>query len=43
MLAAALLLYWSALRHPLVFDDYHLNEHALKTYYAQARAWFGLR
>jgi len=43
MLAAALLLYWSALRHPLVFDDYHLNEHALKTYYTQARAWFGLR
>jgi tetratricopeptide (TPR) repeat protein len=43
MLAAVLLLYWSALRHPLVFDDYHLSEYALKTYYAQARSWFGLR
>ncbi len=43
MLAAVLLLYWSALRHPLVFDDYHLSEHALKTHYAQARWWFGLR
>jgi len=31
------------LRHPLVFDDYHLSEHALKTQYAQARSWLSLR
>jgi tetratricopeptide (TPR) repeat protein len=43
LLAAALLLYWSALRHPLVFDDIHLSESALKAHFAQVRAWFGLR
>lgn len=43
LIAAALLLYWSALRHPLVFDDHHLTEYALKTRYAQAASWFGLR
>ena len=36
LLAAALGLYWSGLRHPLVFDDYHLGTYALKTYYASA-------
>ena len=43
LFAAALLLYWSALRHPLVFDDHHLTEYALKTRFAQAASWFGLR
>ena len=40
---AALALYWSGLRHPLVFDDFHLSQYALKTDYAQASARFGLR
>lgn len=31
------------MRHPLVFDDYHLSEYALKTYYARVPSWFGLR
>jgi protein O-mannosyl-transferase len=43
LIAAALALYWSALRDPLVFDDYHLSEYALKTHYAQAASWFGRR
>lgn len=36
LLAAALALYWSGLRHPLLFDDYHLGAYSLKTYYADA-------
>lgn len=38
--AAALLLYWSGLHNPRVFDDYHLSEYALETHYAQAAAGF---
>src|SRR5947207_776705 len=34
--AAALALYWSALRHPLVFDDFLLNRNMLRMYYAHA-------
>src|SRR5262249_13409608 len=36
LVAAALLLYWSGLRFPLVFDDYNLNAFALRTHYATA-------
>lgn len=43
LVAAVLLLYWGALRHPLVFDDHHLTEYALKTHYAQVAPWFRLR
>ena len=43
LFGAALALYWSGLRHPLVFDDYHLSEYALKTTYAHAAARFGVR
>jgi tetratricopeptide (TPR) repeat protein len=43
LVAAGLLLYWGALRHPLVFDDINLSEYALKTHYAQATSWFGRR
>lgn len=38
LFAAALALYWSALRYPRVFDDYHLNPTALRTEYAAAAA-----
>lgn len=41
LLAAALALYWSGLRHPLLFDDYHLGAYSLKTYYAGALSRFG--
>lgn len=41
LLVAALALYWSSLRHPLVFDDHHLNSYAFRTYYAQSLARFG--
>jgi hypothetical protein len=43
LITAVLLLYWTALRHPLVFDDLLLSEDALKTHYAQAVSWFGRR
>ena len=43
LVAAVLLLYWSTLRYPLIFDDYHLSEYALNTHYAQAVSWFGRR
>jgi Tfp pilus assembly protein PilF len=43
LIGAGLLLYWGALRHPLVFDDIHLSEYALKTQYAQAASWVGRR
>jgi tetratricopeptide (TPR) repeat protein len=43
LLAAALALYWGALRHPLVFDDFSLRDYLLRTYYAEAASRFGLR
>lgn len=43
LLAAALALYWGTLRYPLVFDDYHLAEHTLKTHHAGAMARQGTR
>src|SRR6185295_16921545 len=43
LLGATLLLYWGASRHPLVFDDLHLNESTLRTRFAQVAAWFGQR
>ncbi len=39
---AAVALYWSALRHPLVFDDFHLSRNMLGTYYAHATDRFGM-
>lgn len=41
LLVIGLALYWSALRHPLVFDDHHLGTYSLKTYYAAALTRFG--
>src|ERR1700682_4892566 len=43
LIAAALLLYWSALRHPLVFDDVNLSDYALGTRYKHAASWVGPR
>ncbi len=43
LVIAALALYWTSLRHPLVFDDYHLNERALRTHFAQAASRLSLR
>ncbi len=42
-LAAALALYWSGLRHPLLFDDGHLQEYWLRTKYVQAALHFASR
>lgn len=41
LVVAAVALYWSGLRHPPIFDDYHLNAYAFRTYYADALARFG--
>jgi len=40
-LAAALALYASGLRYPLVFDDYHLSPYQLARHYAEALSRFG--
>jgi tetratricopeptide (TPR) repeat protein len=42
LVATALLLYWGALRHPLVFDDLNLREAVLGKRYGIA-SWFSLR
>jgi protein O-mannosyl-transferase len=42
-LAAALALYWSGLRNPLLFDDGHLQEYWLRTKYMQAALHFASR
>jgi hypothetical protein len=41
--AAVVFLYWSALRYPLVFDDFQLSEYALSTHYSHAVSWFAPR
>jgi tetratricopeptide (TPR) repeat protein len=43
LLGAALALYWSGLRSPLLFDDGHLQEWALRTRYADAMLRFASR
>jgi Tfp pilus assembly protein PilF len=43
LVAAALALYWSGLRYPLVFDDQQLTGYALKSHYAAAARRFQLR
>ena len=34
LVAAVLALYWTSLRYPLVFDDSHLSQYALRTSFA---------
>ncbi|TMH61979.1 MAG: tetratricopeptide repeat protein [Betaproteobacteria bacterium] len=41
LVGAALALYGASLRYPLVFDDSHLNQYALRTRYAAALESFG--
>jgi tetratricopeptide (TPR) repeat protein len=43
LLAAALALYWSGLRFPLVFDDHHVTAQALSSHHAHALGRFGPR
>ena len=41
LVAAAFALYWTSLQYPLLFDDYHLGQYPLRTYYAAALERFG--